>query len=64
MARAKKTEKPKEEKKQAKKRRGIPGVRILLWLRWWVWRSVALGFLNRERVVLGKGVDLGGRRII
>lgn len=45
MARAKKTEKPKEEKKQVKKRRGIPGVRILLWLRWWAWRSVAVVFL-------------------
>ncbi len=43
MARAAKTKKSKDSK--TVKRRQLPGVRLLLWLRWWLWRSVAVVFL-------------------
>lgn len=44
MAQAKK--KPKEKTKTPeRKRRQLPGVGVLLWLRWWAWRSAAAVFL-------------------
>lgn len=45
MAQAKKAETKKAKTPEKKKRRLLPGVGVLLWLRWWAWRSAAAVFL-------------------
>ncbi len=45
MAQAKQTKTKKKKRTAPKARRQLPGVGILLWLRWWAWRTAAAVFL-------------------